>query len=505
MMKFVSFPSPEKRPRSDACVVPFAYDDAKKVIPLFDDPFLLKACHRLLSTKDFVAKEGEVATLYPDPVVEDRLIAVGLGDRKKVTAESLRASFASVASRLSKKQVRSLSCILPCIESISHKILLKAVLQGLYLGSYAFNEYISTKEDDALFGIREVAILTEHAPLFLEVEHEVHSVMSAVSLARDLVNRNADQITPEVFAEIARSLATDDLRVTVHGKEWIECEQMGLLLAVAQGARYEPRFVIIEWKGAPDVLDTTVLIGKGITFDSGGLDLKAEANMQTMKEDMAGAATTLAVMQAVRDLRLALNVTAVIPLCENAIGPYAFKPGDVIRARSGKTVEILSTDAEGRLILADALDYARSELQPSRIIDVATLTGSASVALGNDISVFFSNTDSLAYLLEHASHRSGDPVWRLPLYLPYEKLLDSDIADCKNVASRTGGAINAAVFLNSFVGNIPWAHFDIAGTAFLKEPFRYYGKGATGVPVRTLIEFFQSLALDEVSDGDSAE
>jgi leucyl aminopeptidase len=165
----------------------------------------------------------------------------------------------------------------------------------------------------------------------------------------------------------------------------------------------------------------------------------------------------------------------------------------VYQARSGKTVEIINTDAEGRLILADALDYAVHTLNPSRIIDVATLTGAAEVALGNDISALFSNTDSLAYLLERTSEHAGDPLWRLPLYLPYEKLLDSDIADCKNLASRSGGAINAALFLNEFVGNTPWAHLDIAGTAFLKDPVRYYGKGATGAPVRTLIEFLQSL------------
>jgi leucyl aminopeptidase len=285
----------------------------------------------------------------------------------------------------------------------------------------------------------------------------------------------------------------------VHGKEWIEKERMELLLAVGRGAAYDPRFVVVQWRGAPDSHDTTVLVGKGITFDTGGLNIKTETGMVIQKADMSGAATVLATMAAIRDLRVRVNVTAVIPLCENSVGPRSYKPGDVYKGRSGKSVEIISTDAEGRLILADALDYAVSELAPSRIIDVATLTGSAEVALGSDISALFSNTDSLAFLLERAAERSGDPVCRLPLYLPYEKLLESPIADCKNVATRIGGAINAALFLHFFVKDTPWAHLDVAGPAFLKEPFRYYGKGATGVPVRTLVYFLQSLVSGELT------
>jgi leucyl aminopeptidase len=492
-MKYISFPSPEKRPQSDACVIPFARDDAGKIIPLFDDVHLLRACHRMLETKDFSAKEGEVAILYPDPVAERRLVALGFGEHKKIASDGVRTSFASALSCLAKWQVASLSIIPPVLESMSPKMVLKACLQGLSYGAYSFREYRTPKKNDDGFTINEVAIFTQTPHLLAEIESEVQAVMAAVALARDLVNRNADDVTPEGFANIAQSLADAELRIIVHGREWIQQERMQLLLAVSRGARYDPRFVIAEWKGAPQDPDTTVLIGKGITFDTGGLNLKTEDNMQTMKEDMAGAAAVLAVMKAVRDLRLPLNITAAIPLCENSISANSYKPGDVIKARSGKTVEIANTDAEGRLILADALDYAVKNLSPSRIIDVATLTGSAAVALGKDISALFSNTDSLAFLLERASLHAGDLLWRLPLYLPYAKLLDSDIADCKNVATRAGGAINAAVFLNAFVGTTPWAHLDIAGTAFLKEPCRYYGKGGTGVPVRTLVEFLQSL------------
>jgi leucyl aminopeptidase len=492
-MRCIPFSSVEKRPRCDACIVPFCKDDAGKVIPLFEDDLLMRSCHHLLEAKDFSAKEAEEAVLYPDPATERRLVLIGLGDRKKITPDSMRTSVAHAVGSLTKKKASSIALIPPALEGVSSKVILKACIEGVFYGAYAFRDYLTQKKEDEWSTIAEIHIFTSTPHVFAEVENETRAIMEAVAFARDLVNRNADEITPEGFAAAAQSLADEEFRVSVHGKEWIEREQMGLLLAVGQGARYEPRFVIAEWKGAPNDKDITVLIGKGITFDTGGLDLKSTDNMQTMKEDMSGAASVLAVMKAVKELRLPLNVTAAIPLCENSISANSYKPGDVLKARSGKTIEIMSTDAEGRLILADALDYAVSNLSPSRIIDVATLTGSATVALGKDISALFSNTDSLAFLLERASHQSGDLLWRMPLYMPYAKLLESDIADCKNVATRSGGAINAAVFLSSFVGTMPWAHLDIAGTAFLKEPCRYYGKGATGVPVRTLLRFLESL------------
>lgn len=491
-MKCHSCPSQESRPRTDACLVPFGRDESGKVVPLFEDGFLDRSAHHALAARDFRAKEGEVLFLYPDPVTEDRIVLVGCGDIARLTLDAVRAAFIKAASALSARTITSICCLSPQVQDVPLRAIYKAVLEGLYLGSYAFTEYKTKKEDDAP-GITELTVVTQSPHVLEEVERDVRSEMDAVALARNLVNRNADTVTPEEFASVALSLATKDLAVTVHGPKWIEKERMGLLLAVARGARYEPRVVIVEWKGNPRESDTTVLVGKGITFDTGGLNIKSDAHMLDMKSDMAGAAAVLAVMQAVRDLRLPLNISAVIPLCENAIGPHAYKPGDVFKARSGKTVEIISTDAEGRLILADALHYVSDVMKPSRIIDVATLTGSAEVALGNDVSALFSNTDSLSILFERAAHHTGDHVWRLPLHQPYEKLLDSEIADCKNVASRKGGAINAALFLSWFVGDTPWAHLDVAGTAYLEEKTRYYGKGATGIPVRLLIELSRSL------------
>lgn len=493
-MRFVPFPSIEKRPRADVCCVPFAKEASGAIAPLFEDAVLLRTVRRLLDTSDFQAKEGEAVILYPDSVVASRLMVLGLGSADGMTMDRIRLSYAKGIKQLRKKSVTSLTCITPSFEHVLPKLVYRSMLEGLFFGTYSFQEY-RTKKDAMV--LNEVGVLSSAPQPFLEVEREVVARMDAVSFCRDLVNRNADEMNPQRFAEVASTLEKDGLRVLVHGKNWIEQQRMGLLLAVGQGAQYEPQFIVAEWKGDPQSHEKTVLVGKGITFDTGGLDLKSFEQMKGMKGDMAGAAAVLGVMQAVRDLKLPLNVTALIPLCENSIGSRAYKPDDVYRARSGKSVEITSTDAEGRLILADALDYAVKEENPSRIIDVATLTGAAEVALGSEISALFTNTDSLAYELEQASIHAGEPLWKMPLHIAYEDLLDSEIADCKNVGSRSGGAITAAVFLHGFVGSTPWAHFDIAGTSLLKEPRRYFGKGSTGVPVRTLIDY---LITNSISD-----
>jgi leucyl aminopeptidase len=487
-MRITCFSSIEKRPLGGACIIPFAIENGV-VVPLFEDSSFMRAVHNAIASKDFQAKEKEVLTLYVDPVMEPRLVLVGLGEKQGITVDKLREAFSAVASSLSKKEITSISCIPPILPTFAEKQVLRGVLEGLFLGTYSFSYY---KTSPAKMGLVHVACCT--LPHVLQdVESKVRSRVNALTLARDLVNKNADEIHPEGFCAVAQSLASKGLVVEVHDAAWIKKERMNLLLAVAQGAAWEPRFLIVRWNGAPKHTEKTILVGKGITFDTGGLNLKGTDNLKAMKGDMAGAAAALGVMQAVRDLELPINVTAVIPLCENSIGERAYKPDDVFISRAGISVEIANTDAEGRLILADSLDYVKEHENPSRIIDIATLTGAAEVALGSDVFALFSNTDSLCYELQEAAHRAGDYSWRLPLHQDYMSLLDSDLADCKNVGIRYGGAIIAALFLQKFVGNIPWAHLDIAGPAFLKDARRYYPRGATGVPVRTIIEFLEGL------------
>lgn len=494
-MQLSCFSSIEKRPTTGACVVPFALDKGV-IVPLFEDESLVHSALHAIASKDFSAKEKEVLVLYTDPVVEPRIILVGLGEKQKVTVEKLREAYYAVSALLSKKEIVSISCIPPFLEQLTERLVLRGVLEGLFLGTYSFSYYKTTPLKNRL---EHIACCVLPGVLH-DVAKKVQAQNNALSLARDLVNKNADEITPQGFCEVAKTLVGGGLEVDIYDATWMKNEKMNLILAVSQGAEWEPRFLIVRWEGAPKHTDKTVIVGKGITFDTGGLNLKGTDSLKTMKCDMAGAAATLGVIQAVRDLELPINVTAVIPLCENSIGSRSYKPEDVIVSRAGISVEIANTDAEGRLILADALDYVREKLQPSRIIDIATLTGAAEVALGSDISALFSNTDALAYQLQQASQRAGDNLWRMPLYSGYSSLLDSDVADCKNVGIRAGGAITATLFLQKFVGDIPWAHLDIAGPAFLKEARGYYPKGATGAPVRTMIEFLEELSPKVVEE-----
>jgi len=489
-MIFSLFPSSEKRPEADLCVLPFA--QGKTPDPLFSDSHFLRVVRPVLDTNDFSAQQGEVLFFYPDAVVESRVVLLGVGEKESVTLDSLRVSFAALVAALKGKKIASMSVLTPFFEHLSVDSIFRGVLEGVFLGSYTFQEY---RSEQKLCPLKEVSFLCETPSHFVEIEQQVRVRMDALFLTRDLINKNADEVTPDRFADLAASLACEGLQVQVYEKEWIEKERMDLLLAVSRASSSDPRFIVMKWNGAPQHADLTALVGKGITFDSGGLHLKSAAGMLDQKTDMAGAAAVLGTVYAISRLELPVNLVAVIPVCENSIGSYAYKPGDVYRSRANKTIEIGSTDAEGRLILADALSYVIDIFSPSRVIDVATLTGAAEVALGKDISALFSNTDSLACELEQAAHHVGESMCRMPLHLPYKKLLESEFADYKNVAGRIGGAINAALFLHLFVGEVPWAHIDIAGPAFLEKPSRYFGKGATGVAVQTLIEFFVRFSI----------
>jgi leucyl aminopeptidase len=265
---------------------------------------------------------------------------------------------------------------------------------------------------------------------------------------------------------------------------------MGLLLAVNRGSMRDPAFILVEYRGNPGSSDVTALVGKGITFDTGGLNLKPTGSMETMKDDMSGAAAVLGAIRAAAALKLKVNILGAIPTTENSIGSKAYKPGDVYRSYSGKTVEIANTDAEGRLVLADALAYVQKHYKPSRIVDFATLTGAVVIALGEEASALFCNDEGFAAKLMDAGSRSAERLWRMPLYPEYKELMKSTIADLKNSGGRAGGLCTSAAFLSYFVKDVPWAHLDIAGTAFLSSPKHYHTTNATGVGVRMLVEFF---------------
>ena len=361
-----------------------------------------------------------------------------------------------------------------------------AVVEGMMLGAYQFNNYKSDPRPHRLSRVVVVGEIDEDG--LDRARARVH----ATTLARDLTNEPASTLFPSEFADRARAVATtSDLAVEVLDEDDLAAKGFGGILGVARGSERPPRLIQLRYSPTTDTGDKLALVGKGVTFDSGGLSIKDAKSMETMKTDMAGGAAVIGAMSALATLRPPVNVVAFIPTTENMPGGRALKPGDVITHYGGKTSEVLNTDAEGRLILADALARA-SEESPAAIVDVATLTGAVMVALGKKAAGLFSNDEGLAAEIETASERSGERFWRMPLFDDYRKSLDSEIADIKNTGDRWGGAIFGALYLRDFVGaGIPWAHLDIAGPGRTESDQDEVVKGGSGFAARTLVAWIE--------------
>jgi len=436
---------------------------------------------RFLTSSGFKAGQGEVVVLPgSDGIAADAVAIVGLGDRDKADSTTLRRAVGAAARRLSERA--SLGVCLPTSDGKTG-----AVAEGLILGSYRFTTYKTEAKPSKLERLLFVGAS--------DPELERASIVAeATCFARDLTNEPASTLTPDVLAERARGAGdVAGFETTVWTEKELRDHGFGGLLGVSAGSEIPPRF--IQMRYAPSKSSRKVaLVGKGVTFDSGGLSLKDAANMETMKTDMGGAAAVIATMSAVGRLKPDIEVLAFVPSTENMPSGTAIKPGDVLKHYGGKTSEVLNTDAEGRLILADALAFA-SEQGPDAIVDVATLTGSIMIALGKKSTGLFANDDALADELVGASRSAGERVWHMPLYDMYRKELESEVADMKNVGSRWGGAIIAALYLREFVGDdIPWAHLDIAGAARAESDYDENSKGGTGVAVRTLVSWIEQRA-----------
>jgi len=431
----------------------------------------------VLEAAGFEGKTGQTITL-PHADAEAVLV-VGLGD--EASFDSLKAASGNAIRKVKTARAVSLLALVD-IDGAT-----KAVVEGSLLGGYQFRAY---KTDDEGLAAETVDVVGADED---ELSGAVHAAEMTI-LARDWVNTPAKDQSPETFARlIATAAEGSNVEVEIWDKPRIEEEKLGALLGVAAGSDRDPRVVILEYR--PEGADKHIaLVGKGITFDSGGLSLKAANFMEEMKDDMSGAAAVMAATIGIARLGLPLNITAIAPLTDNAVGGDATRPGDVLRPVDGPTIEVLNTDAEGRLILADALGLAK-RYEPDLTIDVATLTGAAAVALGKQVAaVFGSDTDVAAQVLDAAS-RAGEEFWELPLFKGYRKSIDSNVADIKNISgSRYGGAIVAAVFLAEYAGDGPWAHLDIAGPARREETSGEFVKGASGVGVRTLIELAKGMA-----------
>ncbi len=418
---------------------------------------------------------------------------VKIDDTRETPVESFRRFGAALVREAGAVSVRTVAAILPAAEHVRADEAAGAVTEGVVLGVYSYDE-LKTSEKKDTPAVNAVFLYTYgEGKVAQKVLDRTVLVAEAANEARRLADAPSNLMTPTIFTKVVTQKAKKEgIRVRVLEKAVLEKAGWGAFLGVARGSFEPPKVVVLEYRGGSNS-KTHVIVGKGITFDSGGISIKPSSGMEEMKFDMAGAAAVAMTVILAARLRMNINLAAVIPLTENMPGGRAQKPGDVVKTLSGKTVEIISTDAEGRLILADALAYAVKTFKPETLVDLATLTGACVVALGSEASGIMGTDDELVDRLIQAGEQSGDRLWKLPLWDDYKDLLKSDVADIRNSGSRWAGTIQGGIFLKEFVGNARWAHVDIAGTAYLEKPKAYFKKGATGAGVRFLIKFFETL------------
>ena len=459
------------------------------------DKALDGAITSLISRGGSKGKFGEVSIVHTLGKLPAGMVAIaGLGKRQDFNVDKIRGVAGEFCRALRKLNCHKIATILhgTGIGGIEPEASAEAITEGAILGLYSFAKYKKPEYED----IEEMLIVVrekEKVPILEQSIGKGKVVAEATNLARDMVNEPANYMTPSQMAEVAKEIASKyNLEFKVFDREDMEAMGMGALLGVAKGSNQPPKLIILSYKGDERSEKALGFLGKGITFDSGGISLKASEGMDEMKGDMAGAAAVMTALRAIARLKPKINVTAIIPATENLPSGTALKPGDVLKAMNGKTIEVISTDAEGRLILADVLSYAvKQGLSP--LIDLATLTGACRVALGTLYSGLFGNDQDLVNKVLKAAERTGERMWQMPLPEEYKEQNKSEIANVKNTGNRYGGAITAALFLAEFVDNTPWVHFDIAGPALSNKESGYIVKGATGVGVRTLVE----LALSE--------
>lgn len=448
---------------------------------------------------DFSGKMGETTIVYTTGSRYKRLVLLGLGEKSTCTIEVLRRAYSFAIKIAHSKSWKYISVCIPKVRGTTLLDTASAVLEGIALTNYLFLQY-KTIDKDKLALVKRIDLIGTN-PAFLPQFENTLSIISAVYLTRDLVNGNADDVTPEFFAKVACTLAKNSDRLQVKILDASKLKRLGLhlLLAVGRNSSVGPKLLIIEYNGGSRSAETTLLVGKGVTFDTGGLNLKSSGCIETMRADMAGAGAVLGALKAIDALSLPANVVGIIPLTENAVGSRSYKPGDVYSSFNGKSVEIGNTDAEGRLILADAISYGQEYCNPTRIIDIATLTGAIGVALGDLHSGLFSNDSALIQLICNAGDKTGEKVWPFPMDPEYAELLKSKIADINNCSKgRLAGSITGAKFLESFLKKpVAWAHLDIAYTGFMDNPKYYHTSSATGAGVRLLVEIIRTIYAKE--------
>ena len=462
------------------------------------------AVSQLIEDGEITGKLGEATLVHTlGKMTPARVLVAGLGKREEFTLDTVRRVTAESCRRLRRVGVETVATIAhgAGIGGLETAAVGQAVAEGAILGLYRFNKYKSPNQDRR--DVKELTVVEFDASKTKGLEEGIGQgtiMADAVNFCRDMVNEPANFMTPTQMAEMALQVANEGgLGLEVFDRPAMAERSMGALLGVAQGSDEPPKFIVMRYRGDPDDdANNLGLLGKGITFDSGGISIKPATNMGAMKGDMAGGASVISAMKAISQLKPKINVTAIVPATENMPGGRAQRPGDVVRTTSGKTIEIDNTDAEGRLVLADAAAYATS-IGLRRLVDVATLTGAISIALGRVCTGAFGNDQGFTDQVVSAGSEVGERMWQLPTYDDYKEQFRSDVADIKNTGGRSAGSITGAMIIGEFVGDASWVHLDIAATSTADKTKGYNPKGASGVPVRTLVTLARKLAASPSS------
>jgi len=483
--------------KTDCLVIPVCED--KKI---YDDPSIINLIKYTEKIKEFSGKKDETILLYdPDKIKAERLLFIGLGKFQKIDMEALR-SFAgkSVKHNIKNNFFNTIICA-PSAKKLKldPEIVSSSICEGSCLGNHIFDKYKKEKKDNPL---KKISIFTDPATSKKQrrLASRIRTICRGTILAREWVSMPSNEKRPDRFVRsMVKAAEKEDLAFSVLDEKSLKQNGMGAILAVGAGSRIKPKLLILDYnpyknKKSAKRKKTVVVVGKGVTFDSGGINLKSSAGLDEMKMDMSGAATAAASLITIARLKNKFRVVGVIPVVENMPSGDATRPGDIIQTYSGKTVEIGNTDAEGRLILVDAMAYANKMFKPDVMIDFATLTGACIIALGEKIAGVFSKDQKLAKDIVESGEQTFERCWAMPMPDDYKTFLKSEFADINNMSStRSGGAVTAALFLSEFVGTTRWAHIDIAGPAYSKKPGDYCGPGGTGFGVRLLVELLGKL------------
>lgn len=472
---------------ADVVIIPVFLETEESPIHSFEPVF-----NHFKDRGKFKGEHGEIFTTvqFGESGSQD-LIFVGLGKEEELTGEKIRISLAKAFKKANALKTKKLFVQLIDSDKLCLGIIVKAIVEGIGLGAYKFDKYKTEKKEEESF---EVSIGNVALDALEKVEayiDEASTLVETTVIARDLVNEPANVLYPESLAQAVMNFGKKyGFEVEVFDEIQIDEMDMKAFMSVAQGSDNPPRLIVMRYFGDKDNNSEVLgLVGKGLTYDAGGYSLKTNSGMVTMKSDMAGAAAVIGAISAIAKRNLNVNVVGVVAACENLISGGAYKPGDIVGSMSGKTIEVMNTDAEGRLTLIDAVHYTIANESATKVVDIATLTGASLVALGETTTAVVTNDKEFYEKLEAASFKTGERVWMLPSFEEYKKLIKSHIADLKNVGGKYAGTITAGLFIGEFVQNKPWMHLDIAGTSWTDDERDYYSKGGTGAGVRTLYYF----------------